>query len=185
MFEFLKTGIDGLDAILGGGIRYPAESSAFVFATGGAGSGKTILALEMLTRAWLTGEDGTTFLYYSVEHSPRNLFAKLKADFDFFGTDCEITELEQEVPHKICLEARTPKGCTRMVLTQADGRQITVMYLPNETLAKTEEFTVDQVPARMDRTPIGVDALAMEQPVEWSTSDGKLRIPRIEFAKVK
>ena len=59
MFEFLKTGIDGLDAILGGGIRYPAESSAFVFATGGAGSGKTILALEMLTRAWLHGEDGT------------------------------------------------------------------------------------------------------------------------------
>lgn len=120
MFEFLKTGIDGLDAILGGGIRYPAESSAFVFATGGAGSGKTILALEMLTRAWLDGEDGTTFLYYSVEHSPKNLFAKLQTDFDFFGAEAEILELEQEVPHKVCLEARTPKGRTRMVLTQAD-----------------------------------------------------------------
>ena len=120
MFEFLKTGIDGLDAILGGGIRYPAESSAFVFVTGGAGSGKTILALEMLTRAWLSGAEGTTFLYYSVEHSPRNLSAKLKTDFDFFGTECEIVELEQEVPHKICLEAQTPNGPTRMVLTQAD-----------------------------------------------------------------
>ena len=120
MFEFLKTGIDGLDAILGGGIRYPAESSAFLFTTGGAGSGKTIMALEMLTRAWLNGEDGQTFLYYSVEHSPRNLFAKLSADFDFFGASCEIAELEQEVPHKICLEARTPKGRTRLVLTQAD-----------------------------------------------------------------
>lgn len=119
MFEFLKTGIDGLDSILGGGIRYPAESSAFVFATGGAGSGKTLLALEMLTRAWLSGQEGSTFLYYSVEHSPRNLVAKLSADFDYYGTDQEIIELEQEVEHKICLETESPNGRTRLILTQA------------------------------------------------------------------
>ncbi|MCB9888530.1 MAG: hypothetical protein H6836_03050 [Planctomycetes bacterium] len=120
MFEFLKTGIDGLDAILGGGIRYPAGSSAFMFATGGAGSGKTMLALEMLTRAWLRGADGQTFLYYSVEHAPRNLCAKLQADFDYFGCTGEITELPQEVPHKICLEARAGTARTRLVLTQAE-----------------------------------------------------------------
>lgn len=119
MFDFLKTGIDGLDAILGGGIRYPAESSAFVFATGGAGSGKTMMALEMLTRAWLSGEEGATFLYYSVEHSPRNLVAKLSADFDYYGSEQEIVELEQEVAHKICLETQSPKGKTRLILTQA------------------------------------------------------------------
>lgn len=119
MFEFLKTGIDGLDGLLGGGIRYPAESSAFVFATGGAGSGKTMLALEMLTRAWLKGEHGSTFLYYSVEHSPNNLVAKLQTDFDFYGSEQSITELEQEVPHKICLETETPGGRTRLILTQA------------------------------------------------------------------
>lgn len=120
MFEVLKTGIDGLDALLGGGIRYPAGSSAFVFATGGAGSGKTMLALEMLTRAWLGGADGTTYLYYSVEHSAQNLYAKLATDFDFFGCEAEVRELEQEVPHKICLEATTDLGTTRMVLTQAE-----------------------------------------------------------------
>ena len=105
MFEIVKTGIDGLDAILGGGIRYPTDSAAFVFTTGGAGSGKTMLALEMLTRAWLAGEDGSTFLYYSVEHSPRNLYAKLKVDFDFYGVEADITELEQEVAHRMCVEA--------------------------------------------------------------------------------
>lgn len=119
MFELLKTGIDGLDTLLGGGIRYPTDSSAFVFATGGAGSGKTMLALEMLTRAWLDGEDGSTFLYYSVEHSPRNLHAKLKADFDFFGATAEIIELDQEVTHKVCLEAHSDDRRTRMILTQA------------------------------------------------------------------
>ena len=53
MFDVFKTGIDGLDAILGGGIRYPTGGAAFVFVSGGAGSGKTILALEMAARAWL------------------------------------------------------------------------------------------------------------------------------------
>ncbi len=82
MFQTLKTGIDGLDAVLGGGIRYPEESSCFVFVTGGAGTGKTLLAMEMLTRAWLRADNGATLLYYSVEHSPQTLHAKLTEDYD-------------------------------------------------------------------------------------------------------
>ncbi len=120
MFDTLKTGIDGLDAILGGGIRYPKGTSCFVFVTGGAGSGKTLLALEMLTRKWLEAEDGATLLYYSVEHQPRTLHAKLSADFDFYGSDAEITVLPQEVAHKVCLEARSGDRRTRLVITQAD-----------------------------------------------------------------
>jgi len=120
MFHTLKTGIDGLDGILGGGIRYPKGSSCFVFVTGGAGSGKTLLALEMLTRAWLQAEDGATLLYYSVEHSPQTLHAKLAADFNFYGSDAEITVLPQEVSHRVCLEARTGDRRTRLVITQAD-----------------------------------------------------------------
>lgn len=120
MFHTLKTGIDGLDAILGGGIRYPKGSSCFVFVTGGAGSGKTVLALEMLTRAWLRAEDGATLLYYSVEHSPQTLHAKLAADFDFYGSTAEINVLPQEVAHKVCLEARFEDRRSRLVITQAD-----------------------------------------------------------------
>ncbi len=121
MFEVLETGLDGLDSILGGGIRYPAGSAAFVFITGGPGSGKTVLALEMTVRAWLDAEDGTTCLYYSVEHSPQNLYRKLQFDFDFYGADAEIVPLEQEVPNKLCLEAKTAKGKSRLVLTQASA----------------------------------------------------------------
>ncbi len=120
MFEILKTQIDGLDAILAGGIRYPEGAATFAFITGGPGSGKTMLALELLTRAWLEGEDGSTCLYYSVEHSPINLHKKLSHDFDFYGTDAKITVLPQEVPTKLCLEAQTEKGTTRLVLTQAN-----------------------------------------------------------------
>lgn len=120
VFDVLKTGIDGLDAILGGGIRYPTDTAAFVFVTGGPGSGKTMLALEMVTRAWLDGDDGSTCLFYSVEQSPDVLCKKLEFDFDWFGHHAEVTQLEREVPHKIGLEARTPKGRSRLVITQAD-----------------------------------------------------------------
>lgn len=119
MFSILKTHIDGLDAILGGGIRYPSDSTAFAFITGGPGTGKTLLALEMATRAWLHGEDGTTHLYYSVEHTPDSLLQKLEFDFEFYGETAEIRPLEREVPHKLCLEAVTERGVSRFVLTQA------------------------------------------------------------------
>ena len=85
-FATLKTGIDGLDGILGGGIRYPDDAAAFACIAGGPGTGKTLLALEMVVRAWLTAEDGT-FLYYSVEHSPDSIEKKLAFDFGFFGVD--------------------------------------------------------------------------------------------------
>jgi KaiC/GvpD/RAD55 family RecA-like ATPase len=124
MFDLLKTGIDGLDAILGGGIRYPADTAAFVFVTGGAGSGKTMLALEMVTRAWLEGEDGGSFLFYSVEQPPESLLKKLEFDFEWYGQNAEIRVLEREVPHKLCLEARTKKGLARLVLTQANAANL-------------------------------------------------------------
>ncbi len=122
LFETITTGIDGLDAILGGGIRYPESAAAFVFITGGPGSGKTLLALEMIARAWLDGADGTTCLYYSVEQSPADLARKMASDFDWYGYSGKLTirELEQEVPHKLCLEAQSARGRTRLVLTQAN-----------------------------------------------------------------
>jgi len=120
VFDVLKTGIDGLDAILGGGIRYPAEDAAFLFVSGGPGTGKTLLGLEMVTRAWLHGDDGSTYLYYSVEHPPDNLFVKLQSDFEFYRCKAEITALPREVNHKLCLEAKTAHGTSRLILTHAN-----------------------------------------------------------------
>ncbi len=118
-FTTLKTGIDGLDGILGGGIRHPDDGAAFVCISGGPGTGKTLLALEMAARAWLEGEDGQTFLYYSVEHSPESLHKKLESDFDWFRRDAQVEVLPREIPGRLCLEATTPNGRTRLVLTQA------------------------------------------------------------------
>jgi circadian clock protein KaiC len=53
----VETGIPDLDAMLGGGL--PAESTTLVL--GASGSGKTLLALHMLTQAAATGRRG---LYY-------------------------------------------------------------------------------------------------------------------------
>lgn len=119
MFDLLKTRIDGLDAVLGGGIRYPADTAAFVFITGGPGTGKTLLALEVIARAWQAGADGSTFLYYSVEQTPDNLWTKLESDFDYYGHRADVRALPREVPNKLVLEAKTPAGRSRLVITQA------------------------------------------------------------------
>lgn len=118
-FALLKTGIDGLDGILGGGIRYPDDGAAFLCLAGGPGTGKTLLALEMVVRAWLDAEDGATFLYYSVEHSPESIHKKLGSDFDWFRSGARISAQPREVPGKLVLHAETPHGTGKLVMTQA------------------------------------------------------------------
>jgi KaiC/GvpD/RAD55 family RecA-like ATPase len=118
-FALLKTGIDGLDGILAGGIRFPDDGAAFLCIAGGPGTGKTLLALEMAVRAWLDAEDGATFLYYSVEHSPESIHKKLASDFDWFRSGARITAEPREVPGKLVLHAETTHGTGKLVMTQA------------------------------------------------------------------
>jgi len=122
LFEQFATGIDGLDALLGGGVRYPQDTAAFMFLTGDAGTGKTLLGLELLTRAWWRDDrGGRTFLYYSVEQAPQDLQKKLVYDFgDYFGAPNEVRVIDGDNPLKICLETDAASGgCNRLVLTQA------------------------------------------------------------------
>ena len=123
-FAILKTGIDGLDGILGGGIRYPEDAAAFACIAGGPGTGKTLLALEMVVRAWLTAQDGT-FLYYSVEHSPDSIETKLRFDFDWFRSGADITKEAREVPNKLVLHAASGASNAKLVLTQAKPAALT------------------------------------------------------------
>jgi KaiC/GvpD/RAD55 family RecA-like ATPase len=118
-FATLKTGIDGLDGILAGGIRYPDDAAVFLCLAGGPGTGKTLLALEMVVRAWLGAEDGSTFLYYSVEHSPESIYKKLEADFDWFRLGAKVEALPREVPGKLVLQANGKHGRSQLILTQA------------------------------------------------------------------
>lgn len=118
-FATLKTGIDGLDGILGGGIRYPDDAAAFLCLAGGPGTGKTLLALEMVVRAWLEEPEGATFLYYSVEHTPDSIQKKLSHDFDWFRARTAITAQPREVPNKLVLQAAGGSDASQLVLTQA------------------------------------------------------------------
>ncbi len=118
-FANLRTGIDGLDGILAGGIRYPDDGAVFLCLAGGPGTGKTLLALEMVVRAWLAAEDDATFLYYSVEHSPDSIHKKLAFDFDWFRAGGRVEALPREVPSKLTLRASPADAAPRLILTQA------------------------------------------------------------------
>ena len=139
MFDVLPTGIDGLDALLSGGIRFPSESAAFVFVTGQAGTGKTLLGLEILTRAWWNDDQGgRSFLFYSVEQSPEDLYKKLDYDFGhYFGCPRTVERVESEAPHKLCLDvAARSGGVNRLVITQANPALI-------GTMTDSKSFRVD------------------------------------------
>jgi KaiC/GvpD/RAD55 family RecA-like ATPase len=118
-FSTWKTRIDGLDGILGGGIRHPDDGAVFLCLAGGPGTGKTLLALEMVVRAWLADGSGATFLYYSVEHSPESLSKKLAADFDWFGIGDAVQAEPAEVPGRLELRNGPGHDASRLILIQA------------------------------------------------------------------
>ncbi len=123
MFETLSTGIEELDLILGGGIRYPRDAAAFIFLTGGPGTGKTILGLELTVRAWLNREEGDgVCLFYSVEQSPLDLQKKLESDFGhYFECGREVRVVTKGLIGKVQLEVDAPRGgVNRLLLLQAN-----------------------------------------------------------------
>ena len=82
----IRTGIDGLDLILDGGLRHPAEGSLMIFVLGGPGSGKTHMALELTVRMLREAKGaGATHLYYGLDQAPEEIHAKLREDFDYYG----------------------------------------------------------------------------------------------------
>src|SRR5437763_13842259 len=76
----LSTGIDQLDAVLGGGIpRYSA-----VFVSGLPGTGKTILSQQA---AFANAQAGRTRLYFSTLSEPPVKMLRFLQDFTFFRPD--------------------------------------------------------------------------------------------------
>lgn len=98
--EYIKTGISGLDALLGEGI--PKGTS--VLLCGGTGTGKTILALNIIYNQAQKGKD---CIYLSFEESAERLEQHMKA----FGMDPEDTK------GKLLIERVESSSVERMVDT--------------------------------------------------------------------
>lgn len=108
--EYIKTGIPGMDSLMGKGI--PQGTSVLV--AGGAGSGKTVMCLQILYNAAKRGEKG---LYISLEETE----FRLKEHMRNFGWNPE--ELEKKGLIKVT--KIKPFGIARKVealLTKAKGQ---------------------------------------------------------------
>lgn len=84
--ERTKTGVQGLDQILHGGI----PTGHTIIVSGTSGSGKTTLTTQFLYEG---AEEGETTLYYSLEEPVDNIIETSK----HFGMDFEDPELEGDV----------------------------------------------------------------------------------------
>ena len=75
--NMIKTGIEGLDDLIGGGIPFANQ----VVLAGGPGAGKTLLSFEILYRNAKAGNKG---IYFSLEESEGKLVSNLKSTFSQF-----------------------------------------------------------------------------------------------------
>lgn len=88
--ERVKTGVEGLDRILGGGV--PRGSSVLV--TGGTGTGKTTLSMQFLMEGLQNGEN---CLLVTCEEGPRRLYMEMKQlgwDFEKFEKDGKLIVID-------------------------------------------------------------------------------------------
>ena len=93
-YQRVLTGVDGLDLLLGGGLRCPQPGSVFMVILGGPGTGKTHLALELAVRTLGDAQErGACHIYYSFDQAPAELHAKLREDFDFYGLQRDWTRI--------------------------------------------------------------------------------------------
>ncbi len=115
--DIFRTRIDGLDALLNGGIRYPKDGSAFVLLSGAAGTGKSLLALELTARAFFESREAESWhFYYSVEQSAQELRDKVLHEFERFGEPFEIEQVESPFPRKVHLRI----GQSNLLITKVD-----------------------------------------------------------------
>jgi len=85
MVELVKLGIDGLDAMLFGGL--PAGNQVMV--GGGPGAGKTLLAFEFIYKSAKAGEKG---VFFALEEDPKRVVRNAKMAFPKFTDIDELVE---------------------------------------------------------------------------------------------
>lgn len=112
MVRKIKTGIEGLDSLLGGGI--PQGHS--VLLAGSCGTGKTILSQEFLFTGAKEGENG---IYITLSESRDKMIRNME-EFNFFDTDIvesnkiKIVDMTQDA-RLMNLEPLTVNGIMNMI----------------------------------------------------------------------
>jgi circadian clock protein KaiC len=86
MSKYVKTGIEGLDDLLGGG--FPSERTVLV--VGGPGTGKTILAAQFLYNG--INENNENGVFVSFDESKKHFCSEMKQ----FGYDFEKAEADRK-----------------------------------------------------------------------------------------
>lgn len=144
--DFVKTGVEGLDELLGGGI----PSGHVVAVLGGFGTGKTTLALQYIKRGL---ENGERCIFITLEESDDSIRENAKS----FGWDLKeyeggnlsliklepadikstLTKVRSELPSYI-----KKFGARRIVM---DSVSLLTMMFPNEAERRTHLFDLCQL----------------------------------------
>ncbi|MGC8687474.1 MAG: ATPase domain-containing protein [Candidatus Micrarchaeia archaeon] len=105
--ERIKTGVDGLDNLLFGGI--PVGSQVLV--AGGPGAGKTLLSFEILYHA---AQNGVPTAFIALEEQPKTVIKNAKYTFSSFDSIDELIEKKLLVVNgeDLALKVSTPTDST-------------------------------------------------------------------------
>jgi len=192
MIERLSTGVDGLDAMLEGGI----PRGFFVAVTGEPGCGKTILSIHFMAKGVAEGDK---CVYVTTEESRGSIITQaemlgidLKTYIDqgklilvdaLMGLDekwsLQTLEIEQLVEKIINAKKELGYGRARLVIDS-----ISAFWLDKPAMARRISYMVKKVLAKWDFTTLAVSqyAISTSEAFGWGLehiADGIIRFRRI------
>ena len=186
--ELIKSGVKGLDEILGGGI--PKDS--LVLLSGTCGTGKSIFAMNFLIDGALRGEPG---VYISLEESPETNIKQMKLfgwpiddmvkkkklliiQPELYNFDALLTTIEDSV-NRI--------NAKRLVI---DSASIIGMYFEDPYKVRKSLLQLGTILKKLDCTTIAIDEIAEGKPtlsafgVEEFVADGVIILYLIEKGNI-
>lgn len=185
--ERVKTGIKGLDKMLGGGI--PRRHSLLI--AGGPGTGKTMLAFEFLYRGAKDGEKG---VFITLEETPERIIENAQAtypgwkDLDKLIKDERLVVTKAEkwnFDHLVDLVQSyvTQHGAKRVVI---DSSTLLKMYFPTKLEFRRKLYELMDFLSHIDCTMMLTaelrtsDRTTMRHGVEQFVSDGIIVLYNLE-----
>jgi KaiC/GvpD/RAD55 family RecA-like ATPase len=174
--ELIKSGVKGLDEILGGGI--PKDS--LVLLSGTCGTGKSIFAMNFLIDGALMGEPG---VYISLEESPETNIKQMKLfgwPIDELVKKKRLLIIQPELYNFDALLTTIEDGVNRINAKRLviDSASIIGMYFEDPYKVRKSLLQLGTMLKKLDCTTIAIDEIAEGKPtlsafgVEEFVADG-------------